>query len=283
MKMKIFAATSNVEIIRKFYEKTVGIKLNYLISYFYLNGQAYKATTEYRDMIDTLFLDSGAYSASTGRAKVSVSEYRTYLKLYGHLFDEYFNLDDDFDDPGHNQWNQEFIENGLPKGAKKPVPVIHDENNPFGEFAEYAELGYKFIALGSSTKLPDDFYTRAKESYPKVDIHVFGRLNWRELTEHRPYSADAKTWLDVAAIGSILYWDPDTNERHTVNMGSRVKNSQAGTLFKTFEKRDKLEQFLDQTFQYSYRDLISKGDYEKRSIVNLYYFWQMQNYLNSLD
>ena len=65
-------------------------------------------------------------------------------------------------------------------------------------------------------------------------------------------------------------------------MGSRVKSSQPGTLFKTFEKREKLEQFLDQTFQYSYRDLISKGDYEKRAIVNLYYFWQMQNYLNSL-
>ena len=46
--------------------------------------------------------------------------------------------------------------------------------------------------------------------------------------------------------------------------------------------QEKLEQFLDQTFQYSYRDLISKGDFEKRSIVNLYYFWQMQEYINSL-
>ena len=281
--MKIFAATSNVEIIRKCYEKTGGIKLNYLISYFYLNGQAYKATNEYRDMIDTLFLDSGAYSASTGRAKVSVSEYRTYLKLYGHLFDAYFNLDDDFDNPAHNQWNLKFIKSGLHKGANKPVPVVHDDEAPFGEFCEYAMQGYKFIALGSTTVLSKDFYQRVKKEYPKVDLHIFGRLNWKELTEHKPYSADAKTWLDTAATGNILYWDPDTNERHTVNMGSRIKNGQAGTLFKTFEKREKLEQFLDQTFHYSYRDLISKGDYNKRAIINLYYFWQMQNYLESLE
>ena len=217
--MKIFAATSNVEIIRKFYEKT-GIKLNYLISYFYLNGLAYKATVEYREMIDTLYLDSGAYSAATGRAKVSVSEYRSYLKLYGYLFDRYFNLDDDFDDPGHNRWNQEFIEDGLPKKVKKNlVPVVHDKDEPFGEFAEYAEMGYDFIALGSTNKVGDDFYKMVKERYPKVRMHIFGRLNWKELTEHRPYSADAKTWLDAAATGSILYWDPDTNERHAVNMG----------------------------------------------------------------
>ena len=162
--MKIFAATSDVEIIRKFYEKTE-IRLNYLISYFYLDGQAYKAAVEYRGkgMIDTLYLDSGAFSAATGRAKVSVSEYRSYLKLYGHLFDEYFNLDDDFDDPGHNQWNQQFIEAGLHKKANKPVPVVHNQDKPFGEFAEYAELGYKFIALGSTNKVGDDFYKRIKE------------------------------------------------------------------------------------------------------------------------
>jgi hypothetical protein len=199
------------------------------------------------------------------------------------LFDEYFNLDDDFENPGHNQRNLEFIKSGLPKGANRPVPVVHDDDAPFGELSEYAMKGYKFIALGSTTVLPKGFYQRVKKEYPKVNLHIFGRLNWKELTENMPYSADAKTWLDTAATGSILYWDPDTNERHTVDMGAKVKSGQAGNLFKTFEKREKLEQFLDQTFRYSYRDLISKGDYEKRAIVNLYYFWQMENYLNKLN
>ena len=126
----------------------------------------------------------------------TVSEYRSYLKLYGYLFDEYFNLDNDFDNPGHNRWNQEFIEAGLHKKANKPVPVVHNQDEPFGEFAEYAELGYKFVALGSTNKVGDDFYKRIKERYPKVRLHIFGRLNWKELTEHKPYSADAKTWLD---------------------------------------------------------------------------------------
>ena len=59
--MKIFAAIVDAETVRMFYDKT-GIKLIYLISYHYLKGQAYKLTNEYRNMIKSLYLDSGAYS-----------------------------------------------------------------------------------------------------------------------------------------------------------------------------------------------------------------------------
>ena len=89
--MKIFAAITTANTVNDFYSKTK-IKLNYLISYAYLRGQAYKLTNEYRSMIDSLYLDSGAYSAATGRANITVTEYQTYLKLYGNLFDQYFNL-----------------------------------------------------------------------------------------------------------------------------------------------------------------------------------------------
>ena len=46
--MKVFAALNDAETVRKFYDKTNGIKLNYLISYYYLDGQAYRLTEEYR-------------------------------------------------------------------------------------------------------------------------------------------------------------------------------------------------------------------------------------------
>ena len=71
--MKLFAAINEAEVVKNFYEKT-GIKLNYLISYYYLEGQAYKLVKEYRSMIQDLYLDSGAYSVETGRSKISITE-----------------------------------------------------------------------------------------------------------------------------------------------------------------------------------------------------------------
>ena len=61
-------------------------------------------------MINELYLDSGAFSVAGGRSKISVTEYCKYLKLYGDQFDQYFNLDDRFDDPAHNQSNQVYLD-----------------------------------------------------------------------------------------------------------------------------------------------------------------------------
>jgi len=93
--MKLFNAIENAEVIRLLHEKTEA-KVNVLMSYPLLKGNAYKLTKEYRDMIDSLYLDSGAFSASKGKLRLTVSEYRRYIKRYGHLFDAVFNLDDNF-------------------------------------------------------------------------------------------------------------------------------------------------------------------------------------------
>lgn len=277
--MKVFAAINDAEIVKRFYDMTQ-IRLNFLISYFYIDGQAYKITKEYRKMIGSLFLDSGAYSAEAANIKISVAEYRTYLKLYGSLFDEYFNLDDNFADTDHNQWNQEFIEKGLPPDAKKPIPVVHDNEDPFSEFRLYVDQGYDFIALGSTTPISDDVFERINKDYPNVKVHVFGRLNWNELIRHNPYSADAATWGLAAGNGNIMYWDPDEKKGHTISVGSRDREDNVPH-FKNFEHRKKLEEFLNNTFNYEYSDLIRKGGAERRMMVNLYFYNEMENHLNS--
>jgi len=279
--MKIFAAIADAGTVKMFYEKT-GIKLNYLISYFYLDGQAYKLIKKYRNMIDDLFLDSGAYSAESGNVVISIGEYRKYLKLYGSHFDEYFNLDDNFDDPDHNEWNQGIIEKDLPAGAKRPIPVVHDNKNPFGEFSKYVQLGYNFIAMGSTTKISDEVFERIKEKYPNVKIHMFGRLDLDELKKHKPYSADAATWAHAAKNGNILYWDSDEEKKYTISVGSREKDDSVPH-FKNFEHREKLEEYLHENFGYEYSDLLKKGGAENRMIANLYFYKQMQVYLTALE
>ena len=152
-RMKIYNAVGNAEIIAEYHKKTKK-KLNVLVAYPYLKGSAYKLTKEYRGMIDSLYLDSGAFSVSKGKIKLSVSEYGRYIARYGKLFDEVFNLDDDFFDPMHNLTNQAYLEKLLPAGAKKPIPVIHDAEDPFEEFKGYVNQGHKYIAVGSSKKHP---------------------------------------------------------------------------------------------------------------------------------
>ena len=63
--MKIVNAIENANIIPLLYEKTK-TKINVLMSYHLLKGNAYKLTKVYRDMIDSLYLDSAAYSVSKG-------------------------------------------------------------------------------------------------------------------------------------------------------------------------------------------------------------------------
>ncbi len=147
MTTNIFNAMSTVDIVKILYDKT-GIKANVMISYPYLEGNASKATKVYRGIIGKLYLDSGAFSSFTGKFKVSRHEYALYLKRYGHLFDEYFNLDDKFDDAAHNLENQYYLEGEL-GDVRKPIPVIHDPENPFMELQVYAEMGHNYILLSA--------------------------------------------------------------------------------------------------------------------------------------
>jgi hypothetical protein len=278
--MKIFAAINNAEIVRAFFEKT-GIKLNYLISYYYLDGQAVKLTHDYRKMIDSLYLDSGAYSAERQSVNISVLEYGTYLKLYGSYFDRIFNLDDKFDNPGHNLDNQVKLEEMLQNQGHRPVPVVHDNENPFGEFRIYANYEHDLIAFGSTTKIPDSVFEEIKEEYPNVKFHLFGRLDWEELKKHKPYSADASTWAIAAGNGNIFYWDNENKKNHTIQIGSRERADKIPH-FNDFEQKDKLVEFLDGTFGWTYSDLLRKGGAERRMIVNLYFYHEMEKYLNSI-
>jgi hypothetical protein len=280
--MKVFAAVNDAEVIRIFYEKT-GIKLNYLISYFYLDGQAYRMLHEYRHMINELYLDSGAFSVAGGRSKITVTEYCKYLKLYGEQFTQCFNLDDRFDDPAHNQWNQEYIEENLPSDARKPIPVVHDTEDPFAEFRQYVDSGHDYIAIGSTIDVPDETMVRIKETYPGVKIHFFGKIAVKKLEKLYYHSADSTTWADAAAVGDVLYWDPDENSFHKIYMGSTERKDSDFDHYKKFLKKEKFDDFIKDTFDFEYSDLLKKSGNYARHIVNLYYYKELEVHLTSLE
>lgn len=266
--MKILVVVGDSSIIPAFYCQTKGIKLNIMISYQYLRGQAQNVTEKYRDMIGLLYLDSGAFSASKGRSKITVQEYLGYLKMYGHLFDAVFNFDDKFDDPQHNLQNQIYLEEGLEGTGVVPVPVVHDAKDPFREFEMYAQSGHSFIAVGSNQALPDEVFEKIKKEFPNVKVHMFGTLERGMLFKHKPYSADSSVYLHDAGTGHISYWDPMDKKECTIHVDDLQK----------FHHKKELEKFLSDTFEYDYQKLLTS--YRAKQIVNIYFMKQLEDRVN---
>jgi hypothetical protein len=277
--MIILNAISDAKTVPEYFAKT-GHKLNLLVSYPYLERNAFKLTKQYRDKIDLLYLDSGAYSVSKGTFNLTVSEYAMFLARYGALFDAYFNLDDKFDDTQHNFNNQTYLESHLPRGAKKPIPVVHDEQEPYEEFKTYAKQGHNYIAIGSSRKIEDKVFKKIRKKFPNVRIHMFGRLNRKMLIKHKPYSADASTWLKQAGFGQFYYWDPEDGADYQIKLEGAEARKGKKVGWNKFHHRRALERFLDEKFGYDRNTLIT--DVSARWVVNLYFFKQLEDYINSL-
>jgi hypothetical protein len=275
--MKIFHAIVSSEIVPLFYEKTK-IKLNYLVSYHFLRGLAYDLTNRYRKMIDLLYLDSGAYSVSTGKSKINLSEFLKYITRYGNSFDAVFTLDDAFDDPEHNLINQLYLEKGLPPSIKLPIPTVHDPEDPFEELKMYADLGHNYIAIGSNKKLEDEVFEKIKGEYPKLKIHMFGNLNIKMLKKHKPYSADSAGYANKTKHGEILFWHPEEEKEYKVYVGERDRKIDSPVHFNRFKHKGKLEDFLSNTFQLRPQDLYT--DYSAKWMVNMYFFKQMEDHIN---
>lgn len=275
--MKIYNAVGSAEIVAEYHKKTKK-KLNVLVAYPYLKGSAYKLTKEYRGMIESLYLDSGAYSVSKGKIKLSVSEYGRYIARYGKLFDEVFNLDDDFFDPMHNLTNQAYLEKLLPAGAKNPIPVIHDAEDPFEEFKGYVKQGHTYIAVGSSKNIPKETFKKIKEKFPDVKIHMFGKLNRKMLAKHKPYSADASTWATAAGLGRFYYWDPEDKKEYLIVLNPNEKDSGKNVSYSKFPHKAGLDKFLKDTFGYEHSQLVD--DSKARMVVNLHFFKELEERLN---
>jgi len=275
--MKILNAIYRAEIIPEFYKRTK-IKLNLLISYHYAKGQAFKLTKKYRKMISLLYLDSGAFSVSTGKSIITISEYSKYINMFGHLFDEVFTLDDDFEDPFHNLCNHTYLVRHRTKKVKRPIPVVHYEKNPFKELEVYRNLGHNSIAIGSnsSKKSLDDFFKKVTDKYPDLRIHLFGKLDRKILSTCKPYSADASTWTQITTYNIIYYWDPIDKKECPIYVGGKEKKLKSKRIkhLRDFHHEKELREFLFKTFGYEEKDLLSSKIAQQ--VVNLYFFNQLE-------
>jgi len=280
--MDLYLAIVHPDTVRMFYEKT-GIKANFLISYAYQEGNISKLVKTYRHMIKKLAIDSGAYSVITGKKKIPLREYIEFLLRYGDYFDICFSLDDRFDDAEHNLENQMQLENALRDKLWKPIPVIHDFEDPYKEFELYVGLGHDYVAIGSMgarKKVPQEVIAKIKENYPEIKTHLFGDLNLAKLKKFRPFSADSAGWAHQGGKGgSIMYWRRSENKAYIYNVGAIDSTINQKYHLKNSSFYDEIMHFIE-PFGFTYPSLVSSAN--DRWVLNMYFFTQVEDYLTNL-
>ena len=280
--MKIYSVVNHGDIVREFYDKT-GIKPNIMISYTYHERNMTLLTKTCRDLIDELFLDSGAFSVFTGKKNINRYEYLLFLRLFGHLFTRVITFDDKFDDAGHNFENQLILEDALKDKGIRPIPVVHDFENPYKEFEMYVRLGHDYIGLGSMgsrKSIPNNILGKIRTKHPKIKVHKFGTLNQEMLLQYRPESADSSGWAQHAGKGgSVYYWRPSENKRYEYNVGGKDSKASEEKNVMKCPFYDEIVEFWMKKFNYTPETVVS--DAGARQIINLYFNTQFEAYLNS--
>ena len=193
----------------KFQRKSV---THHLESYHYIHRQSFVDSIR-RDK-QTVFLDSGAFSAFTKGVEIDMPKYCRYIQDNADIIKKEDNdilasVLDGIGDPLKTYQNQLKME----KLGVRPLPCFH-----YGEDERYLEwyiANYSYITLGGmvpiSTPQLKLWLDRIWEKYlidgsgrPKIKVHGFG-LTTISLMERYPwYSVDSSSWVQTARVGCML-------------------------------------------------------------------------------
>jgi hypothetical protein len=174
----------------------------------------------------TIFLDSGAFSAHTKGVRISLRSYADFIEQHADIISLAANLD--LIGSGNEQWSyqrQKALETLLgPVGLDGLIVPVHHLRDHDDWLKRYLDDGYGYIGLGglvgespSIRKRWLDYiwrrYLAHSDGRPKVKVHGFG-LASRELMFRYPWaSVDSTTWMRVSHFGGVLLdfaWDDGT-------------------------------------------------------------------------
>jgi len=162
-----------------------------------------------------IFADSGAFSAWTQGAVISVDDYAEWLHRWKSVLGVFCNLDV-IDDPVATEINQRALESlGL-----DPLPVWHirSDRKHFEALCEE----YRYIAVGGMVG------TQWKRLMPKLTwavrharstgtvLHALGLTSIEPLRQLPFFSADSSAWCSGFKFGNLRIWD---RRQHKMRQG----------------------------------------------------------------
>jgi len=177
---------------------------------------------EYPKPYPQLFMDSGAFTASTKGVKIDIKEYAQWIRENREYIHTYANLD--VIGNAEATWeNQQRLEDmGL-----NPLPVFHTRE-PWEYLERYVEK-YDYVGLGGLVpfaKGRDPVYVPwvlkcFKMAKDKCVFHGFGVTNWEALKNFPWYSVDSTSWLAGTQYGQVPIWDRKQNRIKKIDLYSK--------------------------------------------------------------
>lgn len=159
-----------------------------------------------------VFVDSGAFTASTKGARISLGAYAKWIRKNAALIGAYANLDV-IGDAKATARNQDVLE----REGLSPIPAFH-HGSDLAEFDRLAER-YERIAIGGLVpmlKRPahlvpwlDEVFERGLKRRPGLRLHGFGVTTWSLMVRYPWDSVDSSAWVSGAKFATPTLFDPD--------------------------------------------------------------------------
>lgn len=198
-----------------------GLKLRILLSYhYYKKINLDELFEKYFDKpYPDVFADSGAFSAWSQGASISIDEYINWIEKWKHLFAVYSNLDV-IGDSVKTYKNQEHME----KAGLFPLPVFHAGSNykHLEELVEkypYIALGGLVPYLGDKNKVMPHFIKCFRIADKKSVFHGFGVTSWYAISSLPWYSVDSSSWGTGFRFGRVPIFDSKNGNFKKLKLG----------------------------------------------------------------
>ncbi len=185
-------------------------------SFHYANAAMVAAIRRDRQ---TIFLDSGAFTAHSQGIRIKLSQYANFIRRHHDVISLAANLD--VIGAGNEQWSyerQKTLETLLaPDGLSQLVMPVHHVRDHDDWLQRYLDDGYQHIGLGGMVgerKNPKrltrwlDYvwgrYLTHADGTPKVKVHGFGLTSRKFMFRYPWHSLDSGTWMRVSRYGGVL-------------------------------------------------------------------------------
>jgi hypothetical protein len=194
-----------------------------LISFHYARTLDLEAKLSAFASMPRIFGDSGAFSAVTLGARISVDEYAAWLSRWKHLLAVYANLDEIGDAEG--TWrNQKRLE----AMGHSPLPVYHT-GEPWEYFDRYCRE-YPYLALGGAVGYPTsklmpwaiECFRRCRRLGTGTVFHGFGLTNLPAIMDLPWHSCDSSSWGGAYRFGRLQLWDPAARRMASLDIRDRA-------------------------------------------------------------
>lgn len=260
-------------------------KINILISYALRQSHYYNLIKNYKDNINSLILDSGAYTKNKAKSEalkksITFGGYKEFCKIFREDFDFAFNYDVNFDKDGFAD-NLYYL-NQLRIEGLDPVPVVHDYINTESDY--YLAGEFPITALGFSEDKKKTYFKPIIEKFNNAGkkVHLLGKSNYDDLYDIPIAYCDSSSWAQNQRFACISYWCKSksaNNKAETIHFRDMdVAKIKRKNWYDDYIYRDDLEEYLNENFGFRYYDLVDVDICrEKRKIVNIHHFVTLQD------